>query len=132
MRKRAFAVASVLLVLALLAGCTATVKVGYVSNISHDPASGGFWQAEYSLFTGEEEHGFRLDGDGEHTFYVEITTTEGDLALSVTGPDDSGEEPFTGGSLPSGNFSFNVPGPGRYTLCVEAKNHKGGFDISWS
>ncbi len=126
MRKRLFASVAVLLLGLVLAGCT----TGSFNAMNYNENNGGeYWEADYELFNGYRQREITLSGDGEHAFTVDVESSAGKLALTITNSD--GATLYTGNDLPTSSFTVQAFTPGKYTIRLEAENHCGSYSVKW-
>jgi hypothetical protein len=114
-------------VLVLLMGLTGCTKGSYIAVRSYENNTPVSMSMRYEKFSGKKSKTISLDTPSE--VFVAVITESGSLNLSIT--DAEGNSFYTGKDLPSSSFSVSLGKPGKYTIKVEAKDHKGSYDISW-
>lgn len=95
MKKLLSAILLLILIGVTLTGCTKDSSL-FIGSVEVYDAN--LWYVRYTSFNGSEAHEAKLNGDGERSFSVEIETTSGNLALSITNEDGTvlytGKEPL--------------------------------------
>lgn len=91
---------------------------------------GSRWDASYGYLDGYRQRRATLE-EGAHTVSVEITTESGELSLTVTGQD--GREYYKASELQTSTFDIplEVTGKEKLTLRIDAKAHRGSYQIRW-
>ena len=125
--KKQFAVCVLLLVMVFaLTGCT---KGSSVLLESVEMSEADSWSISYKKFNGYKEREVNLTGDEEHSFFVEVTTNSGNLALSISNED--GTTLYTGNKMPSSTFEVKAKSAEKYTIRFTADNHQGSWSVKW-
>ncbi|MDF2510985.1 MAG: hypothetical protein K0S04_851 [Herbinix sp.] len=118
---------SILLILITLlsfSGCSSGFEIGSVENSTSTKIT-----MSYYLFSGVKTRKITVEKDKPVDVAVEIESEGGSLDLSIT--DEKGNSSYQGQDLESSSFLVTLSEEGTYTLQIEAKKHKGSFDISW-
>lgn len=136
-RKKAFKIATLVavpvLIVAIVAGTlhfSGASPDRYLARSMVQTSLGSRWSARYGYLDGYKQRNVSLDA-GTHTFSIEITTTSGEISLSIMSGD--GTEYYKGTCLPTSNFQVQVdlPTKDKLTLRVDANDHKGSYQIAW-
>ncbi|MBB6447006.1 hypothetical protein [Bacillus benzoevorans] len=111
-----------LLILAVLAGCSGGSRVITVGDIE---ITENDMRGNYSSFTGNYFKHVKLEEGETLTVTFSVNTEKGELTAEVL--DSSGE---TTAVLEPGGTAV-IDKPGKYKLQAVGKKHKGNFTLSW-
>jgi hypothetical protein len=107
-----------------LSGCSSGIEIGSVGNSTSDKIN-----MSYYLFSGTKTRKITVEKDKPVDVSCEIETDRGSLDISIT--DEEGNSSYQGQDLETNSFIVTLSEEGTYNLLIKAKNHKGGFNISW-
>lgn len=117
------------LTLAILTALTGCTEGRYTAIMSLEKNSENAMEMSYFSFDGYKQKSLNLDQGDELEITMEMTTDEGDLTISVIGPD--GDVLYKEENIREKAQSTLVADKdGIYRIKVEG-NHKGGFKVSW-
>jgi len=117
------------LTLAILTALTGCTEGRYTAIMSLEKNSENAMEMSYFIFDGYKQKSLNLDQGDELEITMEMTTDEGDLTISVIGPD--GDVLYEEENIREKAQSTLVADKdGIYRIKVEG-NHKGGFKVSW-
>ncbi len=105
-------------------GCSSGIEIGSAGNSTSNKIT-----MSYYLFSGTKSRKITVEKDKPVDVSCEIETERGSLDISIT--DEAGNSSYTGQDLETNSFIVTLTEEGTYTVVVKAKNHKGGFNISW-
>lgn len=127
MKKIVIGILSIILLATLLIGCTSGSSVEIMSNEKDTSTS---MAMSYEKFDGDKSKTIQIKDGEKGTVSVDIVSTSGELNILIT--DKDGVAYYQGNNTPTSTFSVNLDKEGEYTIKVEAKDHKGSYNISWN
>ena len=83
----------------------------------------------YLLFTGSKEKKLTVNENEPLTVSVDIETEEGSLDVSIY--NEAGEYSYEGHDIETSTFTVTLSEAGKYTIKVEADEHKGSYSFTW-
>ena len=95
-------------------------RVMYISNEGRSD-----WSANYQYFNGFQQRNFWVEEE-DSAIRITVVTQEGTIAMKIT--DADGNVIFSEENMGSGKYE--VEATGKVTIRIDAKEHKGSFDIS--
>ncbi len=126
-RKMVLIAVLTLAILTVLTGCT---EGRYTAIMSLERNSENAMEMSYFSFDGYKQKSLNLDQGDELEITMEMTTDEGDLTISVIGPD--GDVLYEAENIRERAQSTLVADKdGTYRIKIKG-NHKGGFKVSWN
>lgn len=60
-----------------------------------------------------------------------VVTEGGELAIVISRDNKSGEVVYRADNIQTSEFIITISGKGEYLIWFEAKDHKGGYSLSW-
>ena len=127
MRKRIFAIITVFLFCAILAGCTSFYSKGTFKGFSGSQY-GTSMNAKFSYFNGERGARISLKQGDRISIKYDINCDEGRLTLAFE--DKNGNTLFTAADA-AGTETVTVDSDGKYTLQLTGADAKGNYTLSW-
>lgn len=118
---------SILLLFAVLlffGGCFRSVSIGY-SESSHS----GKMSGSYFLLNGTKEKSLTVDEGKTVDISVDIVTRKGTLDVYIY--KDEEDYAYEGHAVKTGKFTVTLNEPGKYTIKIVAKKHKGSYKFNW-
>lgn len=122
MLKKAGNLFVILLMFAVLAGCSGGSRVITVGDIDITENS---MQGKYSSFTGNYYKNVKLEEGDTLTVTLSVHTEKGELTAEVLGSDGNQIAVVEPGE------TVIIQDPGKYKLQAKGKKHKGNFTLSW-
>ena len=91
---------------------------------------GNHWNAKYEYLNGRKQRRVSLT-EGTYIFVIEITTSSGELGLSITGLDDT--EYFKRANIQTSAFevTVDIANKDKLTLQIDASEHCGSYNVTW-
>lgn len=108
-------------------GCSNTNGIS-LEIMSKESSTNDSWSVEYKKLNGLKSKTINLDKGQIVKF--DIVSEDGDLGLTIE--DENGDSCFNKEVIDTSNFEFTPESNGKYKMLFNAKNHKGGFNVSWS
>lgn len=127
MKKIVIGILSIILLATSLIGCTSGSSVEIMSNEKDTSTS---MVMSYEKFDGDKSKTIQIKNGEKGTVSVDIVSTSGELNILIT--DKDGVAYYQCNNTPTSTFSVNLDKEGEYTIKVEAKDHKGSYNISWN
>lgn len=119
---------SVLLSLTLLlSSCTSSSGKG-IFMMSISSQTDHSFVTEYYKFEGYKK--YKIDFEKDTILTMTFTTTSGTLSCEIT--DSKGNVLFESEDVGNMSESITLPNKGKYTIYLEAKEHRGSFEFSWT
>lgn len=99
----------------------------YIEIMSKGNSTNNSWTSEYKMFSGSKSKRVNLYKDQVIKF--DVVSENGDLEVTIE--DESGDTCFSKKITETSIFEFTPEISGKYKIKLDAKNHKGSFDVSW-
>jgi hypothetical protein len=124
--KKLLLLLSILIMIFSLNGCakSCSFQIGAVENSSSHKMSGSYYK-----LNGTKTKEITVKDGETLDISVDIKTKSGSIDVFIY--NENKEYSYEGNDVPTSTFTVSLTEPGKYTIEVKAKNHKGGYSFEW-
>lgn len=113
-----------LVIVLAFTGCSNYIELGAIGQSnSHE------FSSSYIKLSGTKVHTLKVKEGETISIAADIVTKKGNLDVYIYKNKDKNE--YEGNDVKTDSFTVKLSEPGKYTIKVVAKNHKGSFKFKW-
>jgi hypothetical protein len=126
MRKKIRLLIIGIILTSLFTGCSSGSYIS-IGSVQKDTATS--MSMSYSKFSGQRSTSLTVKKGEIIDVAINIVTKSGSINVAID--NESGESFYEGTDVPTSSFVVSLEKEGEYKLSVNAKSHKGSYEISW-
>ncbi len=126
MKRRLIGLLISILLVASLIGCTTG---SYTATLATEKNTSTSMAMTYAKMNGHKTASLSIEDNEILEVDVDVVSKDGQLDLSIVNEQD--ESFYQGTDMPTSSFTVTLDKKGKYKITVNAKDHKGSYNITW-
>lgn len=107
-----------------LGGCNSSLQIGAVEKSTKHEFSSSYYK-----LNGTKEKRITVKEGNPLKVSMEVVTNKGSIDVTISMDKDNVD--YEGHDIPTTSSAITLSKPGNYTIKVNAKDHKGGYQFKW-